>query len=101
MRKRDAKIVIAFSQILLIAVAFFLINGLVAVILYLVSEISLAELADFLGMLGTDTGVAIIGYHIFRRTKETLSRLLNEQRDSEVVSESKIKELKKMLRSKG
>ena len=98
MKKKDVKLVIAFSQVALIALAFFLVNGFVAVALYLASEISLAELAEFLSMLGGSDSFAIIGYHIFKKSKDRLWRLLNEERDSEVVSEHKIKELMKLLK---
>lgn len=101
MKKKDAKLVIALSQVAVIALAFFLINGFVAVVLYLASEISLAELAEFLSMLGGSDSLAIIGYHIFKKSKDRLWRLLNEERDSEVVSERKIAELKRLLRRIG
>ncbi|MFZ1076933.1 MAG: hypothetical protein WAN47_05845 [Nitrosotalea sp.] len=96
--RQDHKIAIAFTQIVVIAIAFFLINGVVALVLYLVSEISLVELIDFISMLGSSDSLAIIGYHIFKRSKEKLWHYLNDSSDSEVVSESKIKELKRLLR---
>lgn len=95
---KDRKIVIAFSQIVVIAICFFLINGVAALGLYLVSEISLAELIDFLSMLGSSDSLALIGFEIFKRSKERLWHYLNDSRDSEVVSEDKISELRKLLR---
>ncbi|MGB6463934.1 MAG: hypothetical protein WBF38_06905 [Nitrosotalea sp.] len=96
--RQDHKIFLAIGQVIVIAVAFFLINGVAAVVLYLVSEISLAELLEFLSMLGSSDSLAIIGYHIFKRSKEKLWHYLNDSSDSEVVSESKLKELKRLLR---
>jgi len=70
----------------------------VALALYLVSEISLVELMDFISMLGSSDSLAIIGWRVFKRSKEKLWHYLNDSRDSEVVSEAKIKELKRLLR---
>lgn len=98
MIKHDHKVAIAIGQVVVIAILFFLINGVVALTLYLVSEISLVELIQFLGTIGSSDGVAVALYGIFHRSKEKLWHLLNEERDSEVVSLRKINELKKLLR---
>ena len=96
--RHDHKVALAIGQVVVIAVVFFLINGVVAVTLYLVSEISLVELIQFLGTVGGSDSVAIALYGIFHRSKEKLWHLLNDERDGEVVSVAKINELKKLLR---
>lgn len=78
-----------------IALAFFLINGLVALVLYLVSEISLAEVGDFLLGLWSGESLAILGYHFFHKAKSRLWRYLS---GGEIVSEDKIRELRKHLK---
>ena len=96
--RHDHKVGLAILQIVVIAILFFAINGIVAVGLYLVSEISLVELIQFLGTIGSSDGVAVALYGIFRKSKDKLWTLLNEHRDSEVVSVAKINELKGLLR---
>ena len=95
---KSHKVLIAIIQVALIGVAFLLLNGAVALALYLVSEISIAEVSDFVVGCWTGEGLAVIGYHIFRRAREKVGRYLNESRDNEVVSDAKIKELKQLLR---
>jgi hypothetical protein len=95
---KSHKVLIAVLQVALIAVCFFAINGVVAVALYLVSEISLAEIGDFILGLWSGEGLALVGYHYFRKMKHRLSALLNDSSDEPVVSQAKIKELKKLLR---
>ncbi|MGH2611732.1 MAG: hypothetical protein ACRDFB_01630 [Rhabdochlamydiaceae bacterium] len=97
--RQDHKIVIALIQVACIAVAFFVLNGVLAFSLYLISEISLAELGDFFLGLWSGEGVAVVLYHAFRKSKGKIWRLLNEQRDSEIVSEAHLKELMKLLRT--
>lgn len=99
MRLRNKhKLVVAIAQVAAIAIVFFLINGLAALLLYLVSEISLAEVSDFLVGLWSGEGLAWIGYHFFHKAKSRLWHYLNDENDSEIVSEWKIRELKKLLR---
>jgi hypothetical protein len=96
--RQDHKILIAVIQVAVIAVAFFVLNGIVALTLYLISEISLVELGDFFLGLWSGEGVAVVLYHAFHKSRAKIWRLLNEQRDSEIVSERKIAELKRLLR---
>lgn len=96
--RQDHKIVLAVGQVVVIAILFFAINGVVALGLYLASEISLIELIQFVGTIGGSDGVAVVLYGVFHRAKNKLWTLLNEGRDSQVVSQAKIEELKKLLR---
>lgn len=96
--RKDHKLVIALVQVAIVALAFVLTNSLIALVLYLGSEVSIAELSDFFIGLFSGEGVAIIGYHFFHRMKDKLWRLLNEERDSEVVSTEKLNWLKSLLR---
>ncbi|MGI0074083.1 MAG: hypothetical protein ACREA3_09765 [Nitrosotalea sp.] len=96
--RHDHKVALAIGQVVVIGIIFFITNGVVALGLYLVSEISLVELITFLATVGGSDGVAITLYGVFHRAKNKLWTLLNEQRDSEVVSEAKLNELKKLLR---
>lgn len=85
----------ALAQVAVVAVVFFLINGFVAVILYLASELSLAEVSDFLLGLWSGEGLAIVGYHFFHKAKHRLWSFLSGK---EIVSEDKIRELRKHLK---
>lgn len=94
--KQKHKLAVAVAQIAIIAVAFLLINGAVALFLYLVSEVSFSELTDFIFGLWSGEALAL-GWHLFRRAKHKVEAMLNEERDSEVVS-ARIEELKRLLR---
>ncbi len=89
------KLIVAIVQVAVIAVAFFLINGLVALVLYLVSEISFAEVSEFLLGLWSGEGLAVVGYHFFRKAKHRLECYLNGE---EIVSEEKIRKLRRHLK---
>lgn len=95
--KQKHKIALAIIEVSGIAIVFFLINGFVALVLYLVSEISLAEVGEFLLGLWSGEGLAIVGYHFFHKAKHRLWSYLSGE---EIVPEAKIKELRKHLRKR-
>ncbi len=57
--RRLHKKVIRTSQIILIAVAFFLLNGVIGMILYVVGEVSLVEVLEYLEVIAGAETVSI------------------------------------------
>lgn len=59
---RKVRYALVAIQIAILAGAFFLFFGVVAMTLYLASEINLAEVAEFMALAGTWEGVSVITF---------------------------------------
>ncbi|MGC1708352.1 MAG: hypothetical protein WA799_00920 [Nitrosotalea sp.] len=87
------------AEFALVCAIFFFLNGVVVVLLYAVSELSVAEVLDYLLSLGTAEGVAIVGYHFFKHRFEDFVDWIEGKDDEEIFfSKRKVEELKRLLR---
>lgn len=97
MRHLHKKIVV-IVQVVAVAIIIFVASGIIGAVVFLLGEISIAELIEYLQGLFVGESMGVIGSVIFKKKLDALLYHFRKKEKHELENENRIKEIRKMIR---
>ena len=92
------KKIIVLVQVVAIATVIFTISGVIGTVVFLLGEISIAELVEYLQGLFVGESMGVIGSVLFKKKVDELLYHFKKKDKRELENENRIKQIRKMIR---
>ncbi|MGI0046850.1 MAG: hypothetical protein ACREBB_06650 [Nitrosotalea sp.] len=92
------KKIFVIVQVLAIATVIFTISGVIGAVVFLLGEISIAELIEYLQGLFVGESMGVIGSVLFKKKLDELFYHFKKKKRQDLENENRIEEIRKMIR---
>lgn len=97
MRHLHKKIVV-IVQVIALAMVIFSASGIIGTVVFILGEISMAELIEYLQGLFVGESMGVIGSILFKKKLDELFYHFKKKEKQDLENENRIKEIRRMIR---